>query len=210
MATIFCLTILVPTAFKSWVLAASVQQGVPQNGCFCPLQDGLYFSCPNTLVLFVWRQRGCIVLVERLWLWSVFPQGYRGSIKGRTMASAHFSLSLQQICQSCSETSLISPACSAWHSNPTYRGHVGALDGHNSAAASHASPNAPQATAIPAVPAASWHRTYECALNKLRILSCITETKCENASMVHSRWIYWCWRRGWSICFCYTAALSDF
>ncbi|GAA6075429.1 uncharacterized [Tachysurus ichikawai] len=53
---------------------------------------------------------------------------------GRTMASAHFSLSLQQICQSCSETSLISPACSAWHSNPTYRGHAGASDGRSSAA----------------------------------------------------------------------------
>ncbi|KAK2829044.1 hypothetical protein Q7C36_017034 [Tachysurus vachellii] len=50
------------------------------------------------------------------------------------MASAHFSLSLQQICQSCSETSLISPACSAWHSNPTYRGHAGASDGRSSAA----------------------------------------------------------------------------
>lgn len=53
------------------------------------------------------------------------------------MASAHFSLSLQQICQSCSETSLISPACSAWHSNPTYRGHAGASDDHSSTALRH-------------------------------------------------------------------------
>lgn len=155
-------------------------------------QDGLHFSCTNTLVLFIRRQQGCRVLVERSWLWSVFPQGYRGSIKGRTMASAHFSLSLQQICQSCSETSLISPACSAWHSNPTYRGQAGASDGPSNTAASHAKPKH-----------AAGHNHSSCShslmtsetnahlevVGKLKMLSCINRTKCEKTSMVNNRWI---------------------
>lgn len=132
--------------------------------------DGLHFSCANTFVLFVWRQRGCRVLLERSWMWSVFPQGYRGSIKGRTMASAHFSLSLQQICQSCSETSLISPACSAWHSNATYRGHAGASDGHGNAAASHANTRCCRLQPIQLFQQPN--DTRDEVVEKLRILSC--------------------------------------
>lgn len=111
-------------AFKSFgVLDASIRQRRPAKRSFLFILGGE--KRRNMACTFLVRTLlsclvgGCRVLVERSCWWSVFPQGYRGSIKGRTMASAHFSLSLQQICQSCSETSLISPRLlgSAFQSN---------------------------------------------------------------------------------------------